>query len=341
MRAPVEVPSLEGATRRGLGWAVVFLCLAVAVATVVTTVGGQKQAVAELVARLSLPWLALAALVMSAGIVCLGLRWRALFPPGTHAPVVPLTTILLVGTLLNYALPGPVGEVVGAAMAGRRFKFSAEAALAAGIHARFIGLGLSGLVAMGLVQSRLVNLPEGAAAWIELATMAIGGGAATLAALSAAPRQLARLSAATVGRLPLVGVLHASVVRFTDALLLLRGAGPGPYLRAAGWAVAGHACVIAGVWIAGLGMGQPPQVAGLVFTYAASTAGAIVLFAFPGSQLGWDAMFAGLLATTAGLDVATAMAVALLVRLQQLGLVSLGALALAGWMRNERGPSNG
>ncbi len=317
------------------------MVLALALAAVVTTVGGQRDAVAALFSRLSLPWLLAAALVMSTGVVCLALRWRALFPPAVEAGVAPLTTILLVGTLLNYALPGPVGEFVGAAMAGRRFRFAAEAAFAAGVHARFIGLGLSGLAAIALLGSGVVPLPEGADTWIKIATVAIGGGAVVLAALSAFPARLAALSTATVGRVRLLHRLDASVHRFADALALLRGAGPGPYFRAAGWAIAGHGCVMAGVWIAGHGMGQAPLLPGLVFTYAASTAGAIVLFAFPGSQLGWDAMFASLLATTAGIDVATSIALALLVRMQQLALVSLGAVALAGWMRDESRGSRG
>ncbi|MBM4364610.1 MAG: flippase-like domain-containing protein [Deltaproteobacteria bacterium] len=341
MSAEPEVPSLEGAARRGLGWALVFMVLALGVAAVVTTVGEQREAVGALLSRLSVPWLLAAAAVMSAGVVCLALRWRALFPPGVQADVAPLTTVLLVGTLLNYALPGPVGEFVGAAMAGRRFRFPAEAAFAAGVHARFIGLGLSGLGAIAMVSSGVVPLPEGADTWIELATVAIGGGAVVLATLSAFPARLAALSTATLGRVRLLRRLDASVHRFAEALALLRGAGPVPYLRAAGWALVGHGCVMGGVWIAGYAMGQAPLLPGLVFTYAASTAGAIVLFAFPGSQLGWDAMFASLLATSAGVDVATAVALALLVRLQQLALVSLGAIALTGWMRDESGARRG
>jgi hypothetical protein len=59
-----------------------------------------------------------------------------------------------------------------------------------------------------------------------------------------------------------------------------------------------------------------------------ATAGAIVLFAFPGSQVGWDASFTSLLVTTAGLTLPQALATAMVVRVQQLVVVGVGALAL-------------
>jgi ABC-type Co2+ transport system permease subunit len=67
-----------------------------------------------------------------------------------------------------------------------------------------------------------------------------------------------------------------------------------------------------------------------------STAGAVVLFAFPGSQMGWDAMFASLLAAVAGVPAADAVAVALVVRVQQLLLQVGGALTLLASSRANR-----
>lgn len=333
-------PELRSAVRKGLFGAALLLLVAAALSAAVVVVGGHGEDVRRLWAGLDVGHMALAWLVMTSGMVGLALRWRALFPADVRADVAPLTSILFVGMLLNYALPGPVGELASASLASRRFGLRTEAALAAGLTARFIGLGVAGLVALGLVMSGWVTLPEGAGPWIRVATVVIAGGACVLAALAAFPGRLERAADATLGqiaRLRGLGWLrpvHAAAVRFAHALGALGRVGVKPYLRAVLWAVVGHALVILGIWIAGHGLGQTPEVAGLVFTYAASTAGAVALFALPGGQVGWDAMFASLLVSSAGLDVSTALALTLAVRLQQLTLVFLGGIALALWMRN-------
>lgn len=310
----------------------------VVAAAAVTAWTGQGEAVRELAHRVWVPGLMFSAAVMSIGPACLAARWRSFFPREARAPIGPLTVVLLVGSMLNYALPGPVGEFVGASMASKRFGLSAESAFAAGIHARFVGLGLSGLFALVLVESGLVPLPDGAGPWIRTATLIIGSGTMVLAVLSAFPKQFQQLANITTGRFLWFAKLHASISRFIAALGQIRDGGPMPYVRAAGWAIAGHGCIILGVWIAGWSMGAPPAWPGTVFTYAASTAGSIALFALPGGQLGWDAMFSSLLVGTAGVEVAVALAITLVVRLQQLVLIVVGAVAL-GRSGMESGPS--
>lgn len=333
-------PDLRSTVGRGLVGAGLFFVVAAALAAAVVVVGGHGEAVRRLWAGLDAAHMALAWLVMTSGMVGLALRWRAFFPADVRADLAPLTSILFVGMLLNYALPGPVGEFVGAGLAARRFGIRSEAALAAGLTARFIGLGVAGLVALILVMSGWVTLPEGAGPWIRVATVMIAGGACVLAALAAFPGRLEQAANATVGRaaelrgLGWLRSVHGAAVRFAHALGALGRVGVRPYLRAIFWAFVGHALVILGVWIAGHGLGQAPSVPGLVFTYAASTAGAVALFAMPGGQVGWDAMFASLLVSSAGMDVSTALALTLAVRLQQLTLVFLGGVALALWLRN-------
>lgn len=300
----------------------------VVAAAIVTAWTDQGEVVMALAHRVSVPGLLLSAAVMSLGPACLAARWRSFFPPEARAPIGPLTVVLLIGTMLNYALPGPVGEFVGASMAAKRFGLTAEAAFAAGIHARFVGLGLSGLAALILVESGAVPLPEGAGPWIRTATIIIGSGTVVLAVLSAFPKRFQQISDLTLGRISFLAKLHASVTRFVLALGQIREGGPMPYVRAAGWAIAGHGCIIFGVWIAGLSMDAPPAWPGTVFTYAASTAGSIALFALPGGQLGWDAMFSSLLVATTHVEVAVALAITLVVRLQQLVLIIVGAVAL-------------
>ena len=96
----------------------------------------------------------------------------------------------------------------------------------------------------------------------------------------------------------------------------------------------GHACVTAGIVVAVLGLGRQPDLPGLAFTYATTTAGAVALFALPGSQIGWDALFGALLVGSAGLALPDAVAVALLVRLQQVAFMVVGGGAVAWLVRS-------
>ncbi|MDP2307036.1 MAG: lysylphosphatidylglycerol synthase transmembrane domain-containing protein [Pseudomonadota bacterium] len=272
--------------------------------------------------------LVIAFAMMTTGLCFLALRWRAMMTERDGVAVLPLTGLLVVGTLLNYALPGPVGEFAAAALAGRRFGIRPEMAFAAGIHARFIGLALAGACSAVLFATTDMPVPDGIHGWIGVATLAIGGGAVALGVLSAYPAVLREGSARTIGRIPPLRGLHASVERLAASLQAVGRLGPRRYAWGALWAICGHSAVVGGIAVAAVGLGAHPDPAGLAFTYTVSTAGAIVLFAFPGSQLGWDAMFASLLVATAGLSLPDALAITLLVRVHQLFTVLLGGVVL-------------
>ncbi|MDP2313338.1 MAG: lysylphosphatidylglycerol synthase transmembrane domain-containing protein [Pseudomonadota bacterium] len=287
-----------------------------------------EDAVRAMWRRSDLKLFALAFAMMTAGLYFLALRWRAMMTDRTGVEVLPLTGVFVVGTLLHYALPGPVGEFAAAALAGRRFRISTEMAFAASVHARFIGLAVAGFVSAALFATLDMPVPDGMSRWIGLATAAIAGGAVALGVLSAYPAVLREASARTIGRIRFLRRVHASVERLADSLQAVGRLGPRRYAWGVLWALCGHGAVAGGIWMAAYALGATPDPAGLAFTYTMSTAGAVVLFAFPGSQLGWDAMFASLLVATAGLAVPDALAVTLLVRLQQLFIVLLGGILL-------------
>lgn len=285
-------------------------------------------AVRALWARARLAPLVAGGVGMTAGIGFLALRWRAMMPERGAVRVAPLASIYVIGMLLNYALPGPVGEFAAAAMAGRRFRIGAETAFAANMHARFVGLACAGALAGTMFLATDLPVPPGTARWVGLATAAIGGGAVALGVLSAWPGAIEAISRVVFGRFAWTARLHGSAMRLAGALRSVGRLGPRRYAAAALWALCGHGCVVGGIWLVGGALGAAPSVAGLVFTYAMSTAGSVVLFAFPGSQVGWDAMFASLLVGTAGMAPADAVAIAVVVRLQQLLVVAAGAVAL-------------
>lgn len=341
--APSPLP-LRSLALRGLGSGLLLLVvlgLAVAAAASMDLTG---DAVRRVLARADPRVFAFAFTMMTGGLCFLALRWRALMPQREGVTVLPLTGIFTIGTLLNYALPGPVGEFAAAAMVARRFGVPAETAFASSLHARFIGLAVAGSVSALLFLTTDMPVPEGTRAWIGAATAVIAGGAVALGVLSAHPAVLEAISDRTVGRLrPLAG-LHASVVRLARALHATGRLGPRRYAWGALWALCGHGMVVGGIGLAAIGLGASPDPAGLAFTYTVSTAGAVVLFAFPGSQVGWDAMFGSLLVATAGLSVSDAVALTLLVRVQQLGTVLLGAgmlLRMAASRTDDIGMLNG
>ncbi len=336
--------SLRQLAVRGLGSGVIVLGLLGLAVYAAASSNLTEQAVRAVWARSDPRAFLVAYVVMTAGLCFLALRWRAMMTQRSHVTVMPLTGFFVIGTLLNYALPGPVGEFAAAGLAARRFRIPAEMAFAAGVHARFIGLAVAGSVSGILFLTTDMPVPEATRRWIGVATAAIAGSAVALGALSAFPAVLRAVSARTLGRIPLFRRLDASVERLAHSLGEVGRLGPRRYAWGAWWALCGHACVIGGIAIAAYGIGATPSPAGLAFTYAVATAGAVVLFAFPGSQIGWDAMFASLLVATAGLSVPDALAITLLVRVQQLVTVLLGGLALlrvATGPMDDTGPVNG
>ena len=78
-----------------------------------------------------------------------------------------------------------------------------------------------------------------------------------------------------------------------------------------------------------MAMGLDPYLPGVLFTYCAATAAVVALIAFPGSQVGWDALFLTFLLATTDLQLVEGLGVVALVRLQQVVLLILGAASLS------------
>lgn len=350
--ADVDVPAsptFEAATarrglRRGLWSVAVFLaalCLA-AFGVSQTEVGG--QAIAQLW-RQARPELLIPALVcMTLAFLFMGLRWRALMPPGTEATPGGLMAIVCAGLLLNYALPGPMGELGAAWLASRRYRLPLSNALASGVAARLVGLATAAVTAATVWAVADLPVPPEYRPMVGGAVIVIGCGGAVLAALTARPEPWKRL-AHTLLRPIARGNgrwarrardIMAAFDRTADNLSEVVRSRPTAWLSAIGWSAASHGSVVTGVALAALAFGARPDPAGLLFTYATTTAGAVVLFLLPGSQLGWDAMFLGLLVNSAGIPATEATAIALLVRVHHLLVMLLGAISLTWLLRGHQ-----
>ena len=303
-----------------------------------TTVGGEE--LARIHGQLAWGPLAGATLLMSLAFFIMAFRWRSLMPPGVHPPISGLTGIILAGLLLNYAVPGPAGELAAAWFAHRRYGLGLADALATGVVARLIGLATAAALAavLGASGGVMVDPELQRAVWVGTAAVGIGG--VGLAGLAAAPGPWVWFAERCLGLWPagwpLAGVLKrlVSAIRsLADALQRVAGSGRRRLLGAAAWSMLGHGTVMTGTLLAVLGVGADVHPVGIAYTYSVSTASAVLLFALPGSQFGWDALFASLLVGTAGLDQPQALAVALIVRSLQLIYMLGGALSVAWLLR--------
>ena len=290
--------------------------------------------VKSLLMNAQIPLLVLGILAMSAGMIFVAIRWRCLLPDASGIPPAGLTGMVCSGLLLNYAVPGPAGEFAAAYLVKKRYQKPATVALAASLHARFIGLGTAALMAavIGLVCT-LPTPPEHQHK-IHIAIGLIATGALFVAVLSAFPAFLQKVSQHTVGALSnrIKGRLGRGLSALNEGVCrLAEGLGEGgrlglrPYFWATLWAILAHLFVFLGILLSCKAMGISPYWPGILLSYCAATAAVIALIAFPGSQLGWDLLLVAFLRFTAGLSPAEAWAVVILVRIQQLLLLVAGA----------------
>ncbi len=326
--------------RRGLASAAAALGLVGLVLLAVSRTETGAAATDDLLNRLDPPALLAAGALMSLAFVAMALRWRALMPPGHRPPVTGLTAIICAGLLLNYAVPGPFGEFAAAWFAARRYGVPMAASLASGVTARVVGLATAALLAAGIRACFELPVPPGYDAVVGAAAGVSGAGGLALAAMASRPgwwkgaaRTLADIAPASGPLRALADKGQGAVASLADALAEVLHRGGGAWGRATLWAMAGHASVTAGIVVAVVGLGRAPALAGLAFTYATTTAGAVALFALPGSQLGWDTMFGALLVGTAGLPIPDAVVVAMVVRLQQVSFMVVGGVAVAWLLR--------
>lgn len=272
--------------------------------------------------------------VMTCGMMFTALRWRALIPGGEGLPVLGLTGVECVGLLFNYVLPGPMGELAMAGLVKVRYGIGLAPALAAGVHARFLGLATAGALAGASYLLGDLPVPNEYEGLVAFTATAIAVGAVGLGLLSTRPRILRGLSQQSFGRLADATSGRVSrwsrrlddmVAHVASALGDVGALGWRRYGEATMWAVVGHITVASGIALGATAMGLSPNPAGVMFTYCAATAGVVALFALPGAQVGWDAMFCGLFMVTTGVDLADALSVTAMVRGQQLILLLLGA----------------
>ncbi|MGC6508332.1 MAG: lysylphosphatidylglycerol synthase transmembrane domain-containing protein [Myxococcota bacterium] len=326
-----DLKSVLSARRTGLWMVIITILVLFSLIGALQTLPLTHGVTDDILERLNWAWLALSCVAMSMAFICMAARWRALMPETVHPPLHELTGLICAGLLLNYAAPGPVGEFGAAWFAHKRYPITLETSLASGISARLLGLMTTAI--LGVIIWLAFDLPiaESHQGLIQSSAILIGCGGLLIGVLAAFPKQWQRFLLETLRFIPHQGLkirLERAINRVTDAVSQVLNQHPMRYVRAVIWSTGAHASVILGIVLAAVALNAPFSLAGLAFTYTMTTAAAVLLFAFPGSYLGWDALFLGLLITTAGMGTAEATAIALIVRLQQIVYMGLGGFSL-------------
>jgi len=283
--------------------------------------------------KLGLGWI-----LMCSALWALGHRWRVLLPTKNGPTGSELGAALCGALLLNYAVPGPFGEIVAAHHIHRRYRIPFATTLASGSVARLAGLFIAAVGALGLsaFSGIALSAEHRWALWICLGGIGVGALALTLLFLSPA-KWVLRTTSAKAASAP-------SKIRnfFSDlADAVIACSARTAIQKAFGWSIIGH--VLAGSGLAlsvhalfGIGHWEA-----LFLTYLVGTCLGSIAFLFPGSQFVWDGLIAGLLKSTAGLSGVQAVAAALTLRIEQLWMMGLGALSLkwlgSGNTNSERG----
>ena len=271
--------------------------------------------------------------LISFALPCVSLRWRALFPPAAkrESSVFMLTSILCSAFVFNLALPGPVGEGLSGWIASRKYPLSFSEALASLGISRVIGLGSACLVAGGVYWIAPFDIPEEWSLILRSSAIVLLIGAAGLSSLIIFPRQALRLlqkiRTIKLFSLSFIQKIFSMAEQFLTALIETAGRGVKPYLECLSWALFGHVMVGLGIALAVKSMGMTAPWSAVLFTYSASIAGSVAMFLLPGSQFGWDALFASTLSVTAQLPLPVAISVTVVIRIQQT-LVALWGIAV-------------
>ena len=279
--------------------------------------------------------LAVSTLTMSLAFLGMGLRWRALMP--VKPPLFPISGIICAGLLLNYATPGPLGEVAAAYFVSKRFPLSFSKALASGVIARMLGLISAAILGASIwifcpltIDSDLI-LPI---QLIALFSLSLGLGLLSLLLFPQFWSGLTKPRSDEKKQSKIQQYMFFAQEKMHQFSLDAADLGQSlnsSYVWAIFWSCFSHSAVILSIVLMGMAFHADGSLYGIIFTYAITTAGAVLLFALPGSYIGWDALFLGLLLSTAGMTQTESFAIVGIVRIQQLGYMLLGAISL-NWL---------
>ena len=245
----------------------------------------------------------------------LGLRWKSLLPHSTASRGF-FAAGLSGGLLINYALPGPMGEIMGGWLLKREDGTPILEGLTASTIARLLGLLVAACGAVALWFFVDITDPR-ALVLLQVLLIGIGCGGILLILLHIYAEPFANWTRTKAEGHPIRTIGQAFEMTHTLSFFGL--------LWATLHSIVGHLLAGLGVWISLSAMGATPDFIDIFFVYLVGTCCGTVAFLFPGSQFTWDAIFMGLLISVANYSMPDAALVTGILRLEQLAMMLFGA----------------
>jgi len=263
---------------------------------------------------------------------CNTVAWRLTLPPTAPIGFGLLYWVRQAGVAINQITPtATVGGEVAKTVLLRPYLRTATTAASLVAARMSYALGQTVLVLLGLsaVLTRTRDTPDLGIA-IVVAVMATVGGVLGFVALqrrgffATATRAIGRFGVASA----IIDRLHAGGAALDEQLATFYRERPGAFAASVGWHVAGQLVSLLQLWFILTALGSPTPLA----TCLAIEAFALVLdsatFLVPG-RVGVQEAGRVLVFTTFGLSATTGLAVAVIVRLNQLTVTAIGLVAYA------------
>lgn len=309
------------AIQKGIRWSVLSFAL-----LLICIVGVHFSSLKSTIVWGNIRWdiLFLGWCAMCSALVALGFRWATLIR-GIEAEPLFFSACLCSALLLNYAIPGPFGELAAAWFVHKRYSITVVQALVTGTAARLIGLATAALGVL-LLWGGVAVRPE-IVVWLNIVVLGVGGGLFLLFFLMVLPASWRFWLERKGEESKLFSLLH----QFADAFLMLRD--PRTLVLSSMWSFVGHALAFCGVWLSVYAMYGAQSISGVGFSYVMGTCVGAVAFLFPGSQLTWDASLAMLLYSSTALNPSDAGVMTVVLRMEQLAMMMLGAVAVV-WIQS-------
>lgn len=315
---------LVKARRKGLFWVCVNFFLITLMAFLVASSDWGREQLLPILRQADLFWLFVGWLCMNLAVFVLGFRWRALLPQQSNVSGSFLGTALSAALLLNYAIPGPFGELAAAWFVHKRSGMPITTALVAGTTARLVGLLSAAVGAVALWPLVDVQLPNTYQPIFSLLVFGMAFCCFILGLLIVLPHRflppVRNLGSETKGRRLINDVLEALVSSSQLGMMA--------YLKALAWSLCGHALAGIGVYTVLYSLYGALDVGGVLFSYLTMTCSSAFAFLVPGSQWPWDAVMGTLLGSTTHLEIFSAATAAIALRLTQLAMMGVGLIAL-------------
>ena len=194
-----------------------------------------------------------------------------------------------------------------------------------GTAARLIGLATAALGVVLLWNGVLVR--NEVLLWIEIIVYGVGVGLGILLFLMYLPKRWRDMLEQKSKSSKAFSMLH----QFAQAFLEIRRYSI--LFWSIFWSVLGHVLAFIGVWLSVCAVYGEQEAIGIGFSYLMGTCIGAVAFLFPGSQLTWDASLAMLLYSTTGLEASDAAVMTVILRMEQLAMMLLGAIAVI-WIQS-------